>query len=376
MTERVRIKYNKLYLLNTAQRGKRMKKFAVFSGFLGSGKTTAMMALTKFYSERFGRAAMISNDLGEGVMLADHRLAELSGCNSRQITGECICFCHDVLAQDLNAFYDEGCELVISDIPGFGVGALEHVYHGLTEDHPGQFELAPFTVLTEPHNVMNLRRGEAGEMGFILDAQLREAELIVLNKIDLIDDDEREEESSWLRLQYPEAKVLTISALTGENLDTLCLALKNGKASLRRPDIDYEADDLQNAMGSLSEYFLQYRALVCCNDFNGSTYLTDLAWEISCALRSSGHELPHFKLLAWSPEGDFGKADIIGTDRPVELAHRFEKPCTDLAVILNASAVCHDVTFDAMVWEAVKSVSEKYQLEITVFRKDRFGLGE
>ena len=47
-----------------------MKKFAVFSGFLGSGKTTAMMALTRFYGERFGRAAMISNDLGEGVTLA------------------------------------------------------------------------------------------------------------------------------------------------------------------------------------------------------------------------------------------------------------------------------------------------------------------
>ena len=27
-----------------------MKKFAVFSGFLGSGKTTTMMALTKYHT--------------------------------------------------------------------------------------------------------------------------------------------------------------------------------------------------------------------------------------------------------------------------------------------------------------------------------------
>ena len=27
-----------------------MKKFAVFSGFLGSGKTTTMMALTRYYT--------------------------------------------------------------------------------------------------------------------------------------------------------------------------------------------------------------------------------------------------------------------------------------------------------------------------------------
>ena len=30
-----------------------MKKFAVFSGFLGSGKTTTMMALTKYVTEKY-----------------------------------------------------------------------------------------------------------------------------------------------------------------------------------------------------------------------------------------------------------------------------------------------------------------------------------
>ena len=59
-----------------------MRKIAVFGGFLGSGKTTTMMALTKSYTARFGRAAMISNDLGEGVDLADDRLARLSGCSA------------------------------------------------------------------------------------------------------------------------------------------------------------------------------------------------------------------------------------------------------------------------------------------------------
>ena len=63
-----------------------MKKFAVFSGFLGSGKTTTMIALTQYYTAHHGKAAMISNDLGEGVTLADDRLARLSGANASQIT--------------------------------------------------------------------------------------------------------------------------------------------------------------------------------------------------------------------------------------------------------------------------------------------------
>ncbi|MBR0160579.1 MAG: hypothetical protein IJQ02_04765 [Oscillospiraceae bacterium] len=50
-----------------------MKKFAVFSGFLGAGKTTTMMALTKYYTAHYAKAAMISNDLGHGVNLVSDR---------------------------------------------------------------------------------------------------------------------------------------------------------------------------------------------------------------------------------------------------------------------------------------------------------------
>lgn len=353
-----------------------MKKFAVFSGFLGSGKTTAMIALTRFYTGKYAKAAMISNDLGAGVMLADHRLAQFGGCLAAQITDECICFCLDALADRLNSFYAQGCELVVSDIPGFGVGALEHVYHGLSENRRGQFELAPFTVFIEPHRLVQLRDGTAGDMGIILDAQLKEADLIVLSKKDLLDGETCRSHLARLAERYPGTRLLAVSARTGEGMDALSQALREGSASLRRPDIDYASDDLQNAMSRLSEYYLQYRALVCCNDFDGNTYLSDLAEEIRSAVRSAGCEIPHLKLLAWSPEGDYGKADLLGAERSIELSHRFTQPCVDLAVLLNASAVCPDPALSRLLGAAVASVSERYQLELTIFKKDHFGLGD
>ena len=353
-----------------------MRKFAVISGFLGSGKTTLMMALTRYHTAHYGKAAMISNDLGAGVLLADHKLAQLGGCRAEQITDECICFCHDVLTERLNACYESGCELVVSDIPGFGVGAQEHVYHGLTESFPGQFELAPFTVLIEPRNLALLRGGQAGDMGFILDAQLKEADLIVLSKCELLNEKERDAALAWLGERCPWTERLAVSARTGEGLDDLCRALRGRKASLRRPEIDYDADELQDAMGRLSEYYLQYRAVVCCRDFDGSAYLRDLAEEIRRAIRDAGGEVPHLKLLAWGPEGDYGKADLLGTERPVELPHRFARPCTDLGVLLNISAVCPDGILDQISGRAVKTVSDRYQLELTVFKKEHFALGE
>lgn len=353
-----------------------MKKFAVFSGFLGAGKTTAMMALTRYYTAHHGKAAMISNDLGAGVTLADHRLALLSGVNASEITGECICFCRDVLAERLNACFADGCELVLSDIPGFGVGAREHVYHGLSGAYAGQFELAPFTVLVEPRSVELLRGGQGGDAAHILRAQLLEADLIVLNKCDLLDGAEIEADKRWLAAQYPQAEVLAVSAAAGDGLEELSRALRQGSASLRRPAIDCEDAGLQNAMGQLTEYYLEYRAQVCCRDFDGTQYLADIACRLRTDLQAGGFEIPHLKLLAWEPEGDFGKVDLLGVTRPIEITRRFARRCTDVAVILNANAACPAGRLDELITAAVREASRLHRLELAVFKKDCVSLGE
>lgn len=349
-----------------------VKKFAVFSGFLGSGKTSAMMALTRYYNGHHGKSAMISNDLG-GAGLADHRLARLEGCRASELTGKCICYQTEHLAARLRQLFgEEGCQLVVCDIPGFGVGALEHVYHTLAQDYPTEFPLAPFTVLVEPRTVELLQNG-GGDLGYILRTQLLEADLIVLNKCDILTDEMKKAQLSWLEQTYQSASVLGISARTGEGLAALAGALRTGRASLRRPDIGYGGAAFSRAMGKMSEYNIQYYVTVCCNDFDGNAYLLDLARFIQ---QQATGEIPHLKLLAWEPEGDYGKVDLLGLDRPVEISKRFGVPCTDLAVVLNASAACDRKVLDSLMTEAVDKISDQYQLLVMVYRKECFGVME
>ena len=343
-----------------------MKKFAVFSGFLGSGKTTTMMALTSPGSG----AAMITNDLG-GKGLADHRLAKLHQCNASEITGDCICYQTETLVARLEQLFDqEGIELVISDIPGFGVGALDHVYHTLHNDYP-QYVLAPFTVLTEPRTISMLQTDGGGDLGYILHTQLVEADLIVLNKCDQLTAEETTTALRWLRSAYPHAEVLAISAATGEGLDALRQALLKGQASLHRPDIGYGGEAFTQVMSKVCEYNLQYHATVCCNDFDGNAYLLELAEAIGAGVAALDAHIPHLKLLAWTPDGDYGKVDLLDTDRPVEVNHIFAQPCTELAVVLNTSAFCPIAQLDALMMQAVKQISDRYQLSLMIFKKEQ-----
>ncbi len=352
-----------------------MKKFTVFSGFLGSGKTTTMMALTRYYSEHHGKAAMISNDLGH-QSLADHRFARLAGCNASELTGECICYQTENLVERLDKLFDaDGCELVISDIPGFGVGALEHVYHTLQEKYTGRYALAPFTVLVEPRTVELLRKDQGGDLSYILTTQLVEADLIVLNKCDLISEDEKCALTAYLAAQYPEAKVIAISALTGWGMEELSQALKTGAASMHRPDIGYGGAAFGDAMGRMSEYYIQYYTVVCCNDFDGNDYLLTLAREIQSRMKEAGCEIPHLKLLAWEPEGDYGKVDLIGVHREIDVNKRFAKLCTELAVMLNASAACPSALLDSIMEQAQLVVTQQFNQTQTVYKKECFGMG-
>lgn len=346
-----------------------MRKFAVFSGFLGSGKTSTMMALTEYYNKNHGKSAMITNDLG-GKGLADNRFAKLRGCKAHEIVEDCICYKNEELMDTLNSLYAEGCELIISDIPGFGVGALEHVYHGLNEKFPGACELAPFTVLVEPKTVELLRDGFDGDLAYILNTQLIEADLIVLNKIDTISAGEKAYCESWLKEKYPRAELVSICALSGENIDRLSQALTSGCASMQRPDIGYGGEAFSKIMGQVCEYNISYYATVCCDTFDGNEYLLSLAESIKAAVKAENAEMPHMKLLAWEPEGEYGKVDMMGTLRPAEVNQRFSHPCTELAVVLNSSAFGKSETLDKAVTGAIEKISEDYQLELSIFKKE------
>ena len=139
---------------------------------------------------------------------------------------------------------------------------------------------------------------------------------------------------------------------------------------MRHPEIDYDGDALQGEMGSLSESYLQYHARVCCFDFDGTDYLRALAEE----MLTESIPIPHMKLLAWSPDGDYGKVDLM-RGQPIERTRPFARRCTELAVILNATVVCPEEKLD-FISRAVQTVSDRFQLELTVHKQDGFGMGD
>ncbi|MBR6444475.1 MAG: GTPase (G3E family) [Firmicutes bacterium] len=356
-----------------------MKKFMVCSGFLGAGKTTTMMALQKRFSEKYGKAAMISNDVG-GKGLVDYRYSDACGRNAVEIAEECICFVTEDLVDCLRNLFDtEGNDLVMSDIPGFGVGALEHVYLKLNDEYKGEFDMAPFTVVIEPAGLDLLIEGRPDpelpkELNCLLDAQLKEADLVILNKCDTITDEEKEMYTDFITKAYPGCSALGISATEETGLDEVIDYLISNTARLEDVDFGIEQETFNEAFGKLSEYNCQYYVQVCCDDFDANDYLVDLGKAIADRLRENDRTTPHLKIFGQLEDRQVCMVNLIGVDRPVSVEARIDKRCIDLAVVINTTSACESDLLEKIMQESIEEVSRGYNLSVFMFFTECFGL--
>ena len=118
-------------------------KYVVTSGFLGAGKTTSMIAFARNINKRkLGTAGILVDDLGANNIV-DANTTESSGVITLDISGDCICYQHENLVDKLHQLEVLGSNVIFSDIPGLGIGALDNVYLQLNEKEPGEFDLMP-----------------------------------------------------------------------------------------------------------------------------------------------------------------------------------------------------------------------------------------
>ena len=174
---------------------------SIVGGYLGAGKTTLVNHLLR---ERGGRRiAVLVNDFGE--LPIDDALIEARDGELLRLAGGCICcsFGSDLLAalQQLLVLQPPPDHVLI-ECSGVALPSAVARSLGLL---PG-FVLDAQLVLADAET---LRERMADRyVGELLRQQLAEADLVVLNKCDLVDAHARAALAEWLRIVAPRARAL------------------------------------------------------------------------------------------------------------------------------------------------------------------------
>ena len=360
-------------------------KYMVTSGFLGSGKTTSMIAFASSINRRdLGHAAILANDLGASNIV-DAEFTATTGITTLPISGNCICYQHENLVDKLHQLEDCGADIIFSDIPGCGIGALDHVYLELDDKEKGQFALMPFMCIVDPERIRMIMPENADinlpeEMKFLLDAQMAEADVIVLNKIDTISPEEVQKRIDCIHTAYPDIPVMTMSALTGEGVDEVVDYILGNKAAVVHKEIGYGSDAFMAAENRLSWFntriFMEQREDKSL-DFN--EVITDIFEGIRKGLKEKKYNVPHLKMFAADSAEemtDFFKASLIGVDYDIEYSRKLDRKYSALSLVINARAAADSQDMSEIVSDALDAVSVKYDLKIRTFFMETFGMME
>ena len=176
------------------------RPLTVIGGFLGAGKTTF---LNRLLARARGRYAVLVNDFGavnvDAGLIADHDGATL------RLTNGCVC-CSlsdgfiDTLLRVLGE--EPPFDAVVIEASGVGdpwaIAEIALVDPGLT--------LAGVVVLTDAERIAALLRDE--RLGDTVARQVRAADLVVLNKLDLVDEAGREAARAALRATWPGLRIV------------------------------------------------------------------------------------------------------------------------------------------------------------------------
>ena len=356
-------------------------KYLIVSGFLGAGKTTSMIAMARSINRRYGKAAIIANDLG-AKNLVDADYTRTADIDINEITGDCICYVTEDLVSHIDRLAAAGADVVMSDIPGSGIGALDHVYIKLKEEYPGTYDLLPFVCVVDPERLRMIlpERAEINlpeEMRFMLDAQMAESDLIVLNKTDLMTSEEIAADVDFIKTAYPDIPVMTMSARTGEGVDAVVDYLMTHEAPAVHREIGYGSDEFNRAEAQMCWYNRRFFAQERDEkniDFN--QVVDDFIEAIRDRLIEAKRNVPHLKLFAAGEGDDFVKASLLGVDYDIEYDRTLERDYTAMAIVVNARAVCESEIMGDAVEEAVDAIKAKHNLKCRVIFTECFGFAD
>lgn len=269
-------------------------------GFLGAGKTTFLATATEALSAQGKRVAVITND--QAANLVDTAVIHDQKTPVEEVSGGCFCCRFDDLLSAMDRLIrQERPDFLLGEPVGSCTDLSATVLQPLKAFYRNRYRLAPFSVLVEPDRVRPLLDPSPTSLPafpenvlYIYRKQLEEADLIVLNKTDLLAESDRDELENRLRREFHHAKVLSISAKDGSGVDAWLHAVWSSRESGRIvTEVDYDIyADGEAALGWLNAAYLLDG--IPARDWR--TFCQQLTEDLRDEFRKHDAEIAHLKV--------------------------------------------------------------------------------
>lgn len=336
-------------------------RYVMIGGFLGAGKTTSILRFAEWLVGRGLRVGLVTNDQGAG--LVDTALARAHGLAVEEITGGCFCCRFTSLVEAAEALVAQTApDVLVAEPVGSCTDLVATVSLPLEALHGDRFAVAPVSVVVDPQRaerVLGLAEARLSDhVAYIYKKQLEEAELVVVNKCDLVDRPRLDRLRAALGAVAPDAEIFEVSARAGTGLEAWFERLLAGRSRAAAiADIDYDRYALgESLLGWLNA---EIRIGGGDREFDGNEMLLRVLAGVRAALAVEGLEIAHLKgtLAVDGDPYELAAANLVRTDDAPVLSHRLPDTVDIGRLLLNVRAEAEPAALERGVRAALAAAA-------------------
>lgn len=214
----------------------------LIGGFLGSGKTTAINSAAQILTNAGEVVAVITND--QGTQLVDTRFIQQSAIQTAEVTGGCFCCNYHDLDAQINRLENEIKPTVIfAETVGSCTDLIATVLMPLLQfknqhkiSYSGFVDAALLLMYLQEQSLPFLP-----ETNYIWQKQLEEAGILVVNKCDLLKNDDLDRLKELAQAHFPDKNLLFQNSLDGLSVNGWLQKINAVSIhNYRSVEIDYE----------------------------------------------------------------------------------------------------------------------------------------
>lgn len=349
-------------------------RYIMIGGFLGAGKTTAVLRLAGLLQRRGLQVGLITNDQSHG--LVDTALLGSSGFPVEEITGGCFCCKFDSLVNASERLSRERQpDVFLAEPVGSCTDLKATVDYPLRRMYGENYWIAPLSVMVDPIRALRILELEPGKsfsskVVYVYRKQLEEADIIVINKMDLLSPQRLERLRRALQESFSPDRVLSVSARQGKGLEEWFEQIAQPRNCTQgNLEVDYDTYAEGEALLGWLNCSLRVQAAA---SFDGNLLLREAMAAIQHRIRS--REIAHLKMTLTPDEQgrDIGVANLTGSDAAPEQSHVLKEPLRAGELIVNLRAEADPDALRTQVQEALAALGRDGGLNLEIEHLESF----
>jgi Ni2+-binding GTPase involved in maturation of urease and hydrogenase len=347
-------------------------KLFLTGGFLGSGKTTAIRLACLELMRRGIPVAVITNDQGE--QLVDSQFIKHVGIPVLEVTNGCFCCNYPQLEENMKTLTSHfHPEIIFAESVGSCADLVATITRPLAKFHPDIPVV--LSVFADASLLWSLMNGDScfldDSVQYIYKKQLEEADIIILNKVDLLSETELEKVTEILKADYPGKDIILQNSLEPGDIQDWVEHQQNFVPLLRRAlTIDYDI----YGEGEKRLAWLDKEIIIRTSDNSAGMVCEALISHIYAKINAASLPIGHIKFFI--DDGVQQKKisyTTVNQEGPTPV--NLPLSANDLNMLINARVQTEPAILEAIIDDAENEIAERTGSTILVKKLAAFQPG-